>query len=127
MGSLAQAQDDGVVIGLHGISGIQPRREIDDLVVNEPDMFNLFLLALESLQKDEGEHQNKMGYFQVAGLFHPQNKQPRKCTDTTQESMASPSGIGTASKATSATKAATAPTTPSSSRPGTGHTWPCTR
>ncbi|KAL1618339.1 hypothetical protein SLS54_007316 [Diplodia seriata] len=68
MGSLAQAQTDGVVIGLHGVSGIQPRREIDDLVLNEPDMFNLFLLALESLQKDEGAHQDKMGYFQVSGI-----------------------------------------------------------
>ncbi|OJD40032.1 tyrosinase [Diplodia corticola] len=68
MGSLAQAQADGVVIGLKGLSGIHPRREIDDLVVNEPDMFNLFILALESLQKDEGAHQNKMGYFQIAGI-----------------------------------------------------------
>lgn len=49
MASIAQAQANGVVVGLKSVSEVKPRREIDDLVVNEPDVFNLFLLALESL------------------------------------------------------------------------------
>lgn len=63
MASLSEAQKDGIVIGLRSVSGVHPRREIDYLVKNEPDMFNLFLLAIESLQHDE----TKMGYFQVCG------------------------------------------------------------
>ncbi|KAL1639607.1 hypothetical protein SLS58_007807 [Diplodia intermedia] len=68
MTSLAYAQAYGVVVGLKSASDVQPRREIDDLVVNEPDMFNLFLLALEALQKDYGGWQDKMSYFQIAGI-----------------------------------------------------------
>lgn len=63
MASLSEAQNDGIVIGLRSVSGVYPRREIDDLVKNEPDMFNLFVLAMESLQHDE----TKMGFFQVSG------------------------------------------------------------
>lgn len=70
MASLAYGQAHGVVVGLKSVSDVKPRREIDDLVVNEPDVFNLFLLALEYLQKDTGQWQDKMSYFQVAGLFH---------------------------------------------------------
>ncbi|KAK0663837.1 Tyrosinase [Lasiodiplodia hormozganensis] len=64
MASLAEAQNDGIVIGLRSVSGVHPRHEIDYLVKNEPDMFNLFLLAIESLQHDE----TKMGFFQVCGI-----------------------------------------------------------
>lgn len=70
MASLAFGQAHGVVVGLKSVSDVKPRREIDDLVVNEPDVFNLFLLALEYLQKDTGQWQDKMSYFQVAGSPH---------------------------------------------------------
>lgn len=67
--SLDDAQANGVVIGLGGESGVQYRREIDDLAVNDPDVLNLILLALEKVQADEGGYkkQDKMGYFQIAG------------------------------------------------------------
>lgn len=68
MASIAQAQANGVVVGLKSVSEVKPRREIDDLVVNEPDVFNLFLLALESLQKSQGGKEAKMSYFAIAGL-----------------------------------------------------------
>ena len=68
MASLAFGQAHGVVVGLKPVSDVRPRREIDDLVANEPDVFNLFLLALEWLQKDTGLWQDKMGYFQIAGM-----------------------------------------------------------
>lgn len=69
MVSLDEAHAKGLVIGLAGESGIQYRREIDDLAVNDPDVLNLILLALERLQTDEGGYkkQDKMGYFQIAG------------------------------------------------------------
>ncbi|KAK7698938.1 hypothetical protein SLS57_012491 [Botryosphaeria dothidea] len=68
MASIAQAQANGVVVGLKSVSEVKPRREIDDLVVNEPDVFNLFLLALESLQKSQGGKEDKMSYFAIAGI-----------------------------------------------------------
>lgn len=67
MEQLRQAQENGIVIGLKGVSS-EPvlRRDIDDLIVNYPDTFNLFLLALSELQRDE-QVNNKMGYQQIAG------------------------------------------------------------
>lgn len=67
MDELRKAQQNGVVLGLKGLSS-QPifRRDIDDLIVNYPETFNLFLLALSELQKDE-QIDNKMGYQQIAG------------------------------------------------------------
>lgn len=67
MEQLRQAQENGIVIGLKGVSsGPVLRRDIDDLIVNYPDTFNLFLLALSELQRDE-QVNNKMGYQQIAG------------------------------------------------------------
>jgi hypothetical protein len=63
---LSAAQQNGYVIGLDSVSGTQPRLEIDDLAANDEDVFNLFILALAKLQKDDG----KMGYFQIAGTRH---------------------------------------------------------
>lgn len=66
--SIESAQEDGVVVGLKDISGVQPRLEIDDLMVNHPDVFNLFILALQQIMQDESNGaQNKMNYFEVAG------------------------------------------------------------
>lgn len=64
--TLETAQDDGVVIGLKSLSNVEQRLEIDELLVKHPDVFNLFLLALERLQQD----QSKMGYFKIAGIPH---------------------------------------------------------
>ena len=65
--TIDQAQDKGFVVGLKDASGTQPRREIDDLAKNDPDVFNLYILALAAMQADKG----KMGYFQIAGTsFH---------------------------------------------------------
>lgn len=62
--SLEKAQQDGFVIGLAGTGNAVARREIDDLVRNDPDCFNLFLLALRNIMKDG----SKTGYFQIAGI-----------------------------------------------------------
>ena len=68
MTSLEKAQADGVLIGLAAAgAGTKKRLEIDDMVATQPDTFNLFLLALESLQTDPEKMQDKMGYFQIAG------------------------------------------------------------
>ena len=67
MVDLKDAQKDGIVIGLKNISGVLERREIDKVLLKEPDVFNLYLLALERLQEDKEGKQDKMGYFQVAG------------------------------------------------------------
>lgn len=72
MASIAQAHANGKVVGLESISDgqPQPRREIDDLMMNEPVVFNLFLLALESIQKDQADkdgQQDKMSFFEIAG------------------------------------------------------------
>ena len=75
MDALKQAQKDGVVLGLKNVSGIIPRVDIDVLLSEQPDTFNLFLLALEALQShvdpktEEELKQDKMGYFQIAGWF----------------------------------------------------------
>lgn len=64
--TLQEAQNGGVVLGLGGTGNPVPRRDIDDLLLNFPDCFNLLCLALNDLQK-EGEKGNKMGYYQIAG------------------------------------------------------------
>jgi hypothetical protein len=44
--TVAEAQRAGVVLGLPDVDGKPvPRRDVDDLLLNEPDTFNLFLLA----------------------------------------------------------------------------------
>lgn len=62
--SLDKAQQDGFVIGLAGLGSPVARREIDDLMRNDPDCFNLFVLALRNVMKDK----SKIGYFQIAGI-----------------------------------------------------------
>ena len=63
---LKKAQADGVLVGLKDVAGVVPRLDVDLLLLNEPDTFNLFLLALQSLQSEKGS-EDKMGYFQIAG------------------------------------------------------------
>ena len=66
MDRLRQATRDGVVVGLREVAGIEPRRDIDWLLLNQPDTFNLFLLALKELQ-DDPDSEKLMGYYQIAG------------------------------------------------------------
>ena len=66
MDALRRAQKDGTVIGLQPVSGTLPRQEIDQFLLDDPDAFNLFLLALRELQ-DESEATKLMSYFRIAG------------------------------------------------------------
>lgn len=63
MATIDRAQVDGVVAGLRQVSGTRLRVDIDELILTEPDVTNLYILALEELQRDSG----KMGWFQVTG------------------------------------------------------------
>ena len=73
MDALKQAQKDGVVLGLKNVSGVIARLDVDVMLSQQPDTFNLFLLALEALQSHvdpetgRGLDQDKMGYFEIAG------------------------------------------------------------
>jgi hypothetical protein len=65
--TLAEAQSAGDVLGLKSTAGVVvPRRDIDDLLLNEPNTFNLFLLALIDL-KEDANRDSKMGFYQLAG------------------------------------------------------------
>ena len=65
---LLKAQESGVVIGLGGVTGVVACLDIDELLLTKPDTFNLFLLALRSLQEDP-DAKKPMGYFQIAGSW----------------------------------------------------------
>ena len=71
---LLNAQKNGVVIGLGGVTGVVARLDIDELLLKKPDTFNLFLLALRDLQEDP-DTTKPMGYFQIAGTL--KNPSPR--------------------------------------------------
>jgi hypothetical protein len=66
MDALNQAQTNGVVIGLKDLAGVVPRLDVDQLLLQEPDTFNLFLIALGDLQHDPNIN-DIMSYYQVAG------------------------------------------------------------
>ena len=68
MEALLEANERGDVYGLDAVSGVRPRLDIDQLLHEKPDTFNLFLLALKELQEDP-DHNKLMGYFQVAGRY----------------------------------------------------------
>jgi len=64
---LRQAHKDLVVKGLGGINGTKPRRDIDELLFNHEDTFNLFLLAFKELQSQPTTIWTS--YAQLAGRF----------------------------------------------------------
>ncbi|KAL0254283.1 hypothetical protein SLS55_009757 [Diplodia seriata] len=90
--TIFDAQSQGRIAGLaSAVSNGQPvpqRLEIDDLVKNHPDAFNLYVLALESIQKDkykemtpaamqdkkQGKGQDRMSYFEIAGIHGLPNR-----------------------------------------------------
>ena len=69
MSWLDEAQEHGVVVGLKNATGQAVERlDIDKLLLDHPDTFNLFLLALEYLQNEDKSNNDKMGWFQIAGM-----------------------------------------------------------
>ena len=65
---LKKANDqDRVVLGLKSVTGVLPRQDIDILLGDDPDVLNLFLLALAAIQADK-MNKEWMGYFQIAGI-----------------------------------------------------------
>lgn len=66
MEAIIKATEQGVVIGLKGLGEPVPRREIDQLLPEKPETFDLFLLALKDLQEDD--HKKLMGYVQVPSI-----------------------------------------------------------
>lgn len=65
LADLKRAHEAGVVAGLRNVSGIAYRLDIDVLLSERPDAFNLFLIALDELQSEKSD--NIMGYYQIAG------------------------------------------------------------
>ena len=68
--ALQRAHAKGIVVGLKDVAGIVPRLDIDVLLVQQPQTFNLFILAFDKLQR-ESSSTEKMGYFQIAGISTP--------------------------------------------------------
>ena len=67
--TLDEAQRKGIVIGLGGETDKPVARlDVDELLFLHPKTFNLFLLALADLQDETKSNNDKMGYFQVAGM-----------------------------------------------------------
>ena len=56
---------DGIA-GPDSCAGCFPRRNIEDLQKNHADVFNMFILALEALQKDP--ESSDTSYYQIAGI-----------------------------------------------------------
>jgi hypothetical protein len=69
LAALKKAHAAGIVVGLRDIAGIAFRLDIDVLLTDQPDTFNLFLIALDELQNEEAK--NIMGYYQIAGDIVP--------------------------------------------------------
>lgn len=58
----------GVVLGLQNVAGVRDRLDVDQLLWNDPNAFNLFLLALKELQ-GPSMAANIMGFFEIAGTY----------------------------------------------------------
>lgn len=80
MSILDKAHKEGLVVGLKEVAGVAPRIDIDLLLLNHPDIFNLLLIALKELKgedvpwpidKDfEVKKDDKMSFYQIAGTRH---------------------------------------------------------
>lgn len=57
----------GIVYGLGALNNdeVRPRLDIDVMIAKQPDVFNLYLLALMDLKADT----TKLGYFALAGEY----------------------------------------------------------
>ncbi|KAI9663307.1 MAG: hypothetical protein M1831_002591 [Alyxoria varia] len=78
---LLAAHKKGIVVGLKGVSDVPvvPRRDIDVLLKDQPQTFNLFIIALYELQQNkaiddkyvnlkDSTDDPRMTYFQIAGI-----------------------------------------------------------
>lgn len=61
---LRKAHVNKQVVGLKDVAGIKPRLDIDVLMRDDPDVFNLFTLAFVELKADD----SPMGFFEIAGI-----------------------------------------------------------
>jgi len=67
---LEQAQKEGRVIGLKDVTKrALNRTDIDLMVKNQPDTFNLYLLALEDMQDEKLSQGDKMNWFEISGTL----------------------------------------------------------
>ena len=66
---LEQAHKQRIVVGLRKATGLLSRLDVDVLLHDHPDTFNLFLIALSELQNAPND--DPMGYFQIAGKQLP--------------------------------------------------------
>jgi hypothetical protein len=57
----------GLVIGLKNVAGSVDRKDVDVLLSEDQDTFNLFILALRNLQYDPELSTSLMSYFEIAG------------------------------------------------------------
>ena len=65
---LEQAQKEGRVVGLKDVTKkVLNRADIDLMVKNQPDTFNLYLLALEFMQDEKMSQGDKMNWFDISG------------------------------------------------------------
>jgi hypothetical protein len=64
---LDRADELGLVVGLKHLNTIVARQDIDVLLQNEPDTFNLFLLAFKDLSEDPDWDTHSMSFWQIAG------------------------------------------------------------
>ena len=66
---LEQANKAGIIKGLKEFGTVE-RKDIDVLLYESPDTFNLFLIALKELQEDKfTSWKDKMSYHQIAGML----------------------------------------------------------
>ena len=78
---LEQAHQQGCILGLKKVADVVERVDIDVMLLNQPEVFNLFLIALMELKGTKvpwqipTDHQftsdDKMSWFQIAGIFSP--------------------------------------------------------
>lgn len=143
MDNLNKAHDEGVVIGLHEVSGVQERLDIDVMLLTQPDTFNLFLIALMELQGKKVNWEVDAGYsftskeimswFQIAGKSFIRLLTNICLADHYQPYMGCQPmcGVGKRNVERNPTKllrmvmVVTVPTAPLPSRRGTGPTLPC--
>ncbi|KAK8060693.1 Tyrosinase [Apiospora saccharicola] len=65
--AIKEATDAGIVKGLKDISGVKPRLDIDVMIKTQPDTFNLFILALDKMQKPDFQPR-ALRYAEIAGI-----------------------------------------------------------
>jgi hypothetical protein len=65
--ALQQAQRDGVTLGVVPQSGLGLRMEIDEMA-KVPELFNLYLLALEAVQNASRDVNDHFSWYEIGGI-----------------------------------------------------------